>query len=193
MRRLVLMALLGLPIQATAYTSGGVANHVRSFVTEGEVYVDRTRREQLAAAMQVYWGDIAKRLPRLSPGERDWLTQELAATDQSRRDRVEESREYHLAQLEQIVEQCTQSTQNILSPVTEAAEIGLEMLYWTDIATCYHNSFRGLAKHLDGAELDSEMDPEDGHFLDADILSDVLTVVIPSAMSDQMDWELKVQ
>lgn len=190
LRSIILTSAVLAAAPAFAFTNYGLALYVDSAVADGDIFIDVSRRADMAQGIETYWQEVSARLPRLSPSEQDWLAAELDTTDTVRLARVAETEEFHLGRLAEIVDHCLEAAGKLTGALADEARSEFEMIHWVDVASCYQASEASLFRHLEGAGLDLKRDREDGYVLDASVLSKLLTVAIPSAMADQMGWTL---
>jgi hypothetical protein len=184
----ILLLCLGTP--SVAYTNIESARRAFQAIPLSTVYANREQRVAMAEALRDYWADLHDRLPRLSPNELEWLTGELDTTDMVRLGRAMQMREYHLWALGNLADQCTSATDGLLRALNTQTMHETEMLHWTMVANCYHESDGLIFRHLQGAGLDDEVSADDGNTLDHLVLSRILNAAIPSSMADAMGWTL---
>ena len=190
MRIFLLLAAFAIGTKAGAYTDLDSARRAFNATDFTVPYASHEERKSMALAINDYWQDLNTRLPRLSPREMDWISNELNTTDMERIQRVSRTREYNLWVLGSLVDQCQQAVRDLLASIDNASQEQFEMFHWTKVASCYHRSDGGIFQNLNGAGLDQVGDAQDGHTLDSLILTKILNVIAPSAMADTMGWTL---
>jgi len=193
MKALLLVALLVVsPGVAGAFTGLEIARKVFLSVPFDEFYIDASRRKFMALAVQEYWADFDKKLPRLSPDELKWVEGELDATESSRLSRIMNSKEYHLWWLADVVDTCKDAASRLVGSQNDPTLASSEMFNWLKVADCYHRSGGHIFYSLNGAGFPQPSGVPVGYGLDSMILGRILNVVIPSAMADTMGWTLSV-
>jgi hypothetical protein len=175
---------------ASAFTSVDIAGRVYSSVTFGEIYIDAAQRKVMALAIQEYWADFDKKLPRLSPAEQKWVEGELDTTESSRLSRIINTKEYQLWSLARTVDNCNASVLRLIGSQDDPALASSEMFNWLKVANCYRDSNGSVRDALNAAGFPQEQGVLSGYGLDNMILGNILNVVIPSAMADTMGWTL---
>lgn len=187
---LLVTLLVVSPGTASAFTSLEIARRVYSSVTFGEIYIDAAQRKVMALAVQEYWADFDKKLPRLSPAETKWVEGELDTTESSRLSRIINTKEYQLWSLARTVDNCNASVLRLIGSQDDPALAQTEMFNWLKVANCYRDSNGSVRDALNAAGFPQEQGVLSGYGLDNMILGNILNVVIPSAMADTMGWTL---
>jgi hypothetical protein len=155
----------------------------------GEPYVSLDTRKAYVEALQAYWNDFDRRVPRLSPSENEWLKNELEAQGE-RLTRAINSREYALFSLSHDVENCVSSLNLLTAAYADSAQAQMEMFLWLGMAKCYSN-IDGMIENLHRAGLsDGKFDGSFYAVGSSLIMSVLLDKVTPSAMADTMGWTL---
>jgi hypothetical protein len=99
-------------------------------------YPDLGQRKSFALAIEVYWVDFDRRIPRLSPNEIAWVESELAGPFE-RLDRVINSKEYAIRWLNNRTDTCLRNIRNVLQSYNSDQAKQTEMLYWLQMLNCY--------------------------------------------------------
>lgn len=151
------------------------------------VMVPLENRQRTAEAIQAYWQDFDKRVPRLSPAEVEYVETELGGSTE-RVTRVLNSREYAPWSLSQTVDVCTTAIHSVLQSQQDNSEG--EMFFWLKVLNCYHQTEDTMI-YLQRADLSNGR--HDGAFKMrfANIVeSRIVNYIAPSAMADTMGWTL---
>ena len=175
-----------------AYTDIDAATRAYSAVPFSNIYANKEQRAEMALAIQAYWQDFDNRLPRLSPKELEWISNELDTTDGARLSRAVQSHEYAFWELASLADQCTAAADGLVTASNDMALEDTEMFHWSKVANCYHQSSGAIFEHLRAVGLDTSSDVNDGHTVDNLLLTRILTVILPSSMVDVMGWKLNL-
>jgi len=121
MRIFLLLAAFAIGTKAGAYTDLDSARRAFNATDFTVAYASHEERKSMALAINDYWQDLNTRLPRLSPREIDWISNELNTTDMERIQRVSRAREYNLWVLGILVDQCQQAVRDLLASIDNAS------------------------------------------------------------------------
>lgn len=188
MRRITMLFVLCWASSAVAFTNIDTARQAYTAVPFSEFYAEIENRNNMATAINRYWKDFNARVPRLSPSELIWITNELDTNDSVRIGRVTKTHEYHIWELGNLADQCVTAVDGLMRSFQTQDLKQTEMFHWSKVASCYHKSNSGIFHHLQEAGLHQNADQNDGFMFDHIILSRILNVIIPSAMADTMGW-----
>lgn len=151
-RCLLVALLLVCPMAATA----GSEAMQRAALPEGAWQpgpLPPTKRRQMALGLEAYWKDVADRIPRLSPAEKEWIEEELKTTDMTRLISAMNKREGALHMALDATEFCRNAYSAVVKTVGRGATV--EALSWVHSLRCYAST-SDLPQHLYRAGLISQ-------------------------------------
>lgn len=149
------------------------------------------KRKETALAMQEYWQHFNNRVPKLSPNEREWIESELDTTEINRINRVTNTEQYALWDIDLHLNQCLTSISNVIEAQNSIYKQEYEMFYWLFVIICY-NDIDDLLYYLRKSNLSNgKYDEEFELGLSGLIRVHLINSVIPSAMRDQMNWTFR--
>lgn len=105
------------------------------------------QRKKFALAIEAYWVEFDRRVPRLSPRDREWVEGELS-TQGDRLSRAFASDEFAIWSLNQHTDQCLSTIRNVLGSYETEKTQQVEMFYWLKMVNCY-NGTSDLLIYLD--------------------------------------------
>lgn len=158
----------------------------------------RDQRIISARAILAYWEDFDRKVPKLSPAEKEWLAGELTKENfgTDRWNRARSSKEYALDRLHDHVGSCIEDVNNLVVVAKDPVSQSREMYYWMRLLNCY-TDFDDIKEWLKSAELLDENDSLKFAltFLMSTDSSKLLQHVIvnralPAAMADTMGWTI---
>jgi hypothetical protein len=190
LRWFVLFFSVFLGSNATAFTDVEKAGFALTSLPPNTIRATRDQRANMASEIYEYWSILDKRLPRLSPTDAEWVRGEFLSNDGIRVARIINTPEYHLLSLGNLVDRCLDGSQALTHVFVSDPPQNTEMFYWTKVAECYHSSEAYISKHLRETGLIEDDSSIKGHSFDHMILSKILKIIIPSAMADEMGWDL---
>lgn len=153
----------------------------------GDPHVSIDTRREYVAALRRYWQNFNSRVPRLSPSESAWVTEEIGEQGE-RLTRALNSKEYALFALALDIDGCLASLDRLDDAYVNPAQAQTEMFHWLGVVRCYHD-LDTMIDLLQQAGLSNGK--FDGPFYAAGsglIMRTLLDKIIPSAMADTMDW-----
>jgi hypothetical protein len=154
-------------------------------------YPDVEQRKSFALAIEVYWVDFDRRIPRLSPGEIEWVQSEISAAPE-RLSRVTNSKEYAILQLNKRTDTCLRNIRNVLQSYNSDQAKQTEMFYWLQMLNCYDG--RGDTEmYLKSASIPHNDDAgQHVQVLRAEFVvqSIIVNKVASAAMAETMGWTL---
>lgn len=105
-----------------------------------EINPDRDKRLIFAQAIKAYWSDLNDKLPRLSPNEEEWISEELSSNSEARLTKALNSSEYGLRQVANKVDTCISTVGRVIDAITDPSQHSTEMFHWLKMINCYDGS-----------------------------------------------------
>lgn len=152
---------------------------------------DLGQRTQLAQAIQRYWVEFDKRVPRLSPKEKEWIEGEMASQG-DRLTRAFNSVEFALFSINRQTDTCLETIKNVISTQEAGGVRQAEMFHWVKMLNCYDGS-GDLTIYLERAAIPYNDDAGEGiQLLYSSFVQDlIVNRVVPSAMAETMGWTIE--
>lgn len=155
----------------------------------GQPYVSIETRKEYVLALKNYWQNFDNRVPRLSPSETQWITEELGAQGE-RLTRALNSKEYALFSLSRDIAGCLKSLDRLENAYAEPSRGQTEMFHWLSVVQCY-SDLDGMMQYLRQAGLSNGRFDGPFYAVGASLIMDaLLDKVVPSAMADTMGWTI---
>lgn len=151
----------------------------------------REDRSRLADAIEEYWVEFEKRVPRLSPKEREWVEEELKSQG-DRLSRALSSIEYAIWSLNEHSGLCLSTIRSAKNSLQDEELRPTEMFYWLKMVNCY-NGTSDLKYYLDRAGIDTNSDGSVSGIqipISNLVQSTIVNKVAPMAMAETMGWTL---
>ena len=147
-------------------------------------------RKGFALAIEAYFENLDSRLPRLSPGEQEWIQGELEAGG-DRFNRAIDSKEFALKWLSAKAGLCLNTIRKVVGSYETEQARQFEMFYWVYMINCFDDS-DDIMIYLDIANMPYN-DAANQHIQVAHFSSLTDTIVnrlVPTAMAETMDWAI---